>query len=140
LIRRDALLDPLFKGADDVVAGIVESRRHVAERCRADAASAVGHSRDHEKAIEVLGGAQIALASGLSHDGLHRLEIIDAVLRGNCGVAPAVILDQLSAQCFELRKVGIGRVQDSRGFVVGCFYVAIKVESAEIPFRVVKNM
>src|ERR1700733_2855197 len=139
LIWGDAFLDPLLNGADHVVAGIVQSRRKVAERCCADAASAMGHSRDHEEAIEILGSTQIALASGLSHYGLHSLKIIDAVLRRDRGVAPAVILNQLSAECFELCKVRVGRVQNSRGPVVGCFHIAVKVESTEIPFRVVKN-
>ena len=43
---------------------------------------------------------------------LHIFEIVDGVPRGNCGVIPAVIENQLPAPARESREVRISRVQN----------------------------
>src|SRR5437667_189151 len=73
------VLDPLLERAQRV------------ESIRAFAAAAMVHARRHEQSIR-----SVHLA-GSTHRLQHAGVVVDAVVRGNAGIAPPVILQQLAA-------------------------------------------
>src|SRR5437660_7230589 len=78
---------------------LLERLNHVEGRC-AGAAAAVLHARHHEEAIELFRVTQ-AVITAPGHELRHTLVIADAVERGDVGIAPSVVLDQLAAARLE---------------------------------------
>src|SRR5712692_828851 len=124
LVGRDAALDPLLERPNlvELISGAL-------------ATLAVGHSRHHEEPVEVFSRPSIA------HPRDDAVVIIDAVLRCNLLVVPAVILEELATALFERAEVGVGRVELT-GFrinSVGLDEIAIEIERSEIPVQIAED-
>src|SRR5581483_4832624 len=96
----------------------------------ADSVTAMRKTRDHEEAVET--------GCTTFHSSLHGFEVVDATLRRDGGIAPAVILDEFAAAGFGGSEIGVLGA-DEAGIFVGELDVRIEIERAEVPMRVVKD-
>ena len=81
-------------------------RAHVVDLIRTRTALAVAHARHHEEADEV------ALVA--AHLRQHAVVVVDAVLRRDRRVVPAVVHQDLAAARLELAEIGIDGVDERR--------------------------
>ena len=141
---RDALLDPSLECREDIAlriaAGGCRSTASVAETVRAGAATAVRHPGHEKQPVEILGrrSAGRARIRVFRKKGAHRLVVLDRTRRGNGGVSPPVVLNELPARCTERPQVRAGRVEDRSRLRIPDAHVAIEVEHPEIPLGVLE--
>src|SRR5215471_18444984 len=117
-LGRDALFHPLLERGERI------------EGVRASTATAVPHPGRHEEAEEFPRRLRRVLSR-------HALQVVDAVLRVDARIVPAVVHDQLAAERSELAQVWVGRVDD-RPEGVGGRDVLIEVEGVEVPVGIVE--
>src|SRR3989449_7914418 len=101
LVGRLALLNPLLKHGEGV------------EHKGTIAAETMVHPRRHKQAHGVLH------LLGPAHCAYYAVVIVDAVLRGDAGVGPAVVQQELSAMREEFFQIRVGCSEDSVVELVG---------------------
>jgi hypothetical protein len=101
------------------------------------------HARYHEEPIELLDflpPVTVPTASLVARQlGPDAAIVVDAVDRGDCGVRPSDVVDDLGAMRPKRPEVGIGRIEDCCEVLIGERDIAGEVQRTEVPVRSLKN-
>src|SRR5580700_6292125 len=133
-VRRCAFLDPAIERGDDIAVRVPGSAAIISETVGTRATAAVAHPRNHEQAVKVLQ----ADSGILREKRLDAAVVVDGTQCGNRGVAPAVVLDELTPMRAEGPQIRTTGVEHGAAFLVAERDILIEVHRSKVPFRVWK--
>src|ERR1700733_10047945 len=129
---RTSFLYPALQCCLDAVLAIGARTWNRADHSRASPASAMLHSRHHVQPHELTRGS-------IAHFCRDVLVVIDGAERGDIGIAPAVIEDQLAARIFERFEICVRGIAYWPELIVQKRDVVVEAETAEIPRGILIN-